>query len=278
MVRHLHRGTIFLGVLAFAICGRAVADDMEDGQAAYLRGDYESALRLWRPLAEQGNARAQNNLGVMYENGKGIPEDVAEAIKWYSLAAEQGYAGAQNNLGLIYAIGRGGAPQDQLRAYMWFSLAAQSLSGDVGKTVSQTRDVFAAAMTPRQISVAADMARRCRESSYKDCGLAGTVEAAGLPPPHQTTPAIATTSHAVSSGDYPTDSIRFHESGEVTITYVVNESGFISSCSVVFTSGNPRLDGAACSLAKKRWRYRPATEDGKPVSAHYLSKVVFPPR
>jgi TonB family protein len=235
-------------------------------------------MRLWRPLAEQGSARAQNNLGVMYENGKGMPEDVSEAIKWYSLAAEQGYAGAQNNLGLIYAIGRGGAPHDPLRAYMWFSLAAESLSGDVGKTVGHTRDVFAAAMSATQISVAADMARRCKASNYKDCGLAGTAEAAGLPPPHQTTPAIATTSHAVTQGDYPTDSIRFHESGEVTISYMVNDGGFVTSCTVVLTSGNPRLDGAACAMAKKRWRYRPATEDGKPVSAQYLSKVVFPQR
>jgi TonB family protein len=276
--RHLHLGAIVLGALAFLFGGLAIADEMDDGQAAYARGDYEAALRLWRPLAEGGSARAQNNLGVMYENGKGVPEDVAEAIKWYSLAAQQGYAGAQNNLGLIYAIGRGGAPQDSLRAYMWFSLAAESLSGDVGKTVSHTRDVFATAMSAKQISVAADMARRCRESSYKECGLAGTAEAAGLPPPHQTTPAIATTSHSVTQGDYPTDSIRFHESGDVTISYVVGESGLISSCSVIITSGNPRLDGAACSMAKKRWRYRPATEDGKAVSARYLSKVVFPPR
>jgi TonB family protein len=277
MRRHLHRGSIFLAAVALAFSGHAIAADIDDGQAAYDRGDYETALRLWRPLAEQGSARAQNNLGVLYENGKGVPQNVVEAVKWYRLAAEQGYAGAQNNLGLIYAIGRGGVPQDQLHAYMWFSLAADSLSGEVGKTVSGTRDVFAAAMTPQQISVAADMARRCKDSNYKDCGLEGAAAAAGLPPPHRTTPAIATTSHTVTAGDYPTDSIRFHESGAVTITYVVSETGLVTTCSIIVTSGNPRLDRAACAMARKRWKYKPATEDGKAVSIHYISKVVFPP-
>ena len=276
MGQRLHGGSVFLA-LVLALASRAMlADEMQDGQAAYDRGDYAAALSLWRPLAEQGSARAQNNVGVLYENGKGVPQDVVEAVKWYRLAAEQGYAGAQNNLGLIYAIGRGGVPQDPLHAYMWFSLAAASLSGEVGKTVSQTRDVFAAAMTPQQISVATNMAQRCKDSSYKDCGLE-SAEAASLPPQPQTIAAVATTSHAVTPADYPTDSIRFHESGVVTITYVVNESGLIGSCKIIVTSGNPRLDGAACAMAKKRWRYRPATEDGKPVSAQYIAKVIFPP-
>jgi TonB family protein len=276
MRRDLHRGAIVLAALA--ISSGAAAADIDEGQSAYDRGDYAAAMRLWRPLAEQGSARAQNNLGVLYENGKGVPEDVVEAVRWYRLAAEQGYAGAQNNLGLIYAIGRGGVRQDPLRAYMWFSLAAGSLSGEVGKTVSQTRDVFAAAMTPQQISIATDLARRCKDSNYMDCGLEGTADAASLPPPHQTTAAVATTSHAVSPGDYPADSIRFHESGVVTITYVVREAGSIGSCSILVTSGNPRIDNAACAMVRKKWKYRPATEDGKPVSAQYIARIAFPPR
>src|SRR5262249_23515822 len=124
MRRHLHRGSI--AFLALLISAGATAAPMEDGQTAYNAGDYATAMRLWRPLAEQGDARAQNNLGVLYENGKGVPQDINEAVKWYRLAAEQGYAGSQNNLGLIYAIGRGGVARDPLHAYMWFSLAAAS--------------------------------------------------------------------------------------------------------------------------------------------------------
>ena len=55
----------------------------DEGLAAYERGDYATALREWRPLAEQGNAKAQVNLGVMYETGQGVPQDYREAVAWY---------------------------------------------------------------------------------------------------------------------------------------------------------------------------------------------------
>ena len=79
--------------------------------AAYESKDYATALKLWRPLAEQGDAQAQYNLGIMYDNGQGVPQDDAEAVKWYRKAAEQGIAKAQYNLGVMYANGRG-VPQD----------------------------------------------------------------------------------------------------------------------------------------------------------------------
>src|SRR4051794_23298177 len=67
----------------------------DTGYIAYQKGDYDTALRLLRPLAETGDARAQFNLGVMYSEGQGVPQDNAEAGKWYRLSAEQGYAQAQ---------------------------------------------------------------------------------------------------------------------------------------------------------------------------------------
>ena len=58
-----------------------------EGLAAYERGDYATALKEWRPLAEQGDAGAQKNLGWMYYSGQGVPQDYAAAVKWYRLAA-----------------------------------------------------------------------------------------------------------------------------------------------------------------------------------------------
>ncbi len=69
---------------------------MEDADAAYDRGDYETALRLLRPLAEQGDAQAQNNLGVMHGNGLGVPQDYVQALMWWNLAASQGYLDVTN--------------------------------------------------------------------------------------------------------------------------------------------------------------------------------------
>ena len=76
---------------------------MEDAEAAYWRGDYVTALAGLRPYAEQRNADAQSYLGDMYDRGQGVPEDDAEAVRWYRLAAEQGLASAQLNLGVMYA-------------------------------------------------------------------------------------------------------------------------------------------------------------------------------
>ena len=83
--------------------GPAVAGPLEDGSAAYVKGDYVTANRLLRPIAEQGVALAQLILGVMYADGLGVPQDYAAAAAWYRKAADQGHAAAQFNLGFMYA-------------------------------------------------------------------------------------------------------------------------------------------------------------------------------
>ena len=85
--------------------GESWGADYQRGTTAYNRGDYTTALREWAPLAKQGDADAQYNLGLMYNgNGQGVPQDYKEAVKWYRLAAEQGHAWAQYNLGLMYTM------------------------------------------------------------------------------------------------------------------------------------------------------------------------------
>ena len=134
--------------------------DYQAGENAYVREDFETALREWRPLAaqghaaaqnmvgfmyrfgqgvpqdynlarewyrrsaDQGNPRAQNNLGTMYRLGLGVQKDYQEAIKWFRRAADQGNGGGQNHLGLMYYKGEG-VSQDYIQAYMWASLAAE---------------------------------------------------------------------------------------------------------------------------------------------------------
>jgi hypothetical protein len=100
----------------------------DEGLAAYNRGDYATALKEWRPLAEAGNAAAQYNLGRMYANGEGVPQNLKEALKWYRKAAEQGDARAQTNLGWMYSglyTKHPGEPKDYREAAKWFRLAAE---------------------------------------------------------------------------------------------------------------------------------------------------------
>jgi uncharacterized protein len=100
------------------------SNNLQKGLSAYNRGDYATALREWEPLAKQGNAGAQYNLGLMYRMGTGVIQDYKTAVKWYRLAAKQGLALAQYNLGWMYYKGRG-VPQNNKTAVKWYRLAAK---------------------------------------------------------------------------------------------------------------------------------------------------------
>ena len=128
--------------------------DFQAGMDARNRGDFAKALREWRPLAEQGDARAQYYLGLLYENGDGVPQDYEKAREWYEKSAAQGEANAQFYLGLLSAFGQGG-PLDLAQAHMWYSLAAGK--GHVGAAVY--RNDLAKQMTPAQIAEAQKRAR-----------------------------------------------------------------------------------------------------------------------
>jgi TPR repeat protein len=95
----------------------------EGASAASDRGDDIEELKRSRRLAEQGHQWAQRRLGSMYEKGQGVPQDFAEAVKWYRLAAAQGNTPAQYSLGLAYEKGQG-VPQDFAEAVKWYRLAA----------------------------------------------------------------------------------------------------------------------------------------------------------
>ena len=82
--------TLFIISLAVAVTGPALAVPQPDAEAAYARGDYATAFKLWLPLAEQGSARAQTNIARMYERGEWVAQDQAMADEWYRRAAEQG--------------------------------------------------------------------------------------------------------------------------------------------------------------------------------------------
>ena len=178
--------TLVLSVLCLAVPARA---DFQAGMTAHDREDYATALREWQPLAEQGDALAQYQVGLMYRKGRGVPQDDAQARKWYAKAAAQGLAKAQFSLGTLYFNGEGGpkdyqqalhwfrlganqkdalcqtklgimyddgegVPRDKVQAYMWISLAATN--GD--KSAPMLRDILAKGMTEAQITKAKKLA------------------------------------------------------------------------------------------------------------------------
>ncbi len=122
--------------------------------------DYAEAVRWYRLAADQGYADAQHNAGLMYANGQGVRQDDAEAVRWYRLAANQGHVSAQFDLGTRYSYGGRGVSQDYVEAHCWFNLAAAQSSGEDRDTMVKARDDVAERMTPEQI---AEAQRRARE-------------------------------------------------------------------------------------------------------------------
>ena len=135
--------------------------DFQAGMDARNRGDFAKAMREWQPLAEQGNAPAQFYLGLLYENGDGVPEDYKKAREWYEKSAAQGEANAQFYLGLMSAFGRGG-PLDLVQAHMWYSLA--SASGHARAPLH--RNDLAKQMKPAQIADAQTRAREWKPKTH----------------------------------------------------------------------------------------------------------------
>jgi len=127
--------------------------------------DYTEAIRWYKLAADQGHTHAQYNLALMYEDRTGIPQDYAEACKWHRLAAEQGHGASQNNLAVGYEYGEG-VIQNYVMAYMWYKLAASNGS----KGSSKWQNEVALLMTPEEISNARVMAGECVQSNYQKCG------------------------------------------------------------------------------------------------------------
>jgi uncharacterized protein len=173
-------------ILAFG--AEQPAQSVDAAYAAYQKGAYAVALRLVRPMAEQGDSRAQSLLGLIYFEGHGVRRDEPEAMRWYRRAADQGDADAQLEIGNMYYKGRGvtqnysetarwyrlaadrgnaaaqynlgisyargdGVPQDNVLAHMWFNLAAARFTSPVsrGRAVGN-RDAVARKMSPEEIA------------------------------------------------------------------------------------------------------------------------------
>jgi TPR repeat protein len=132
--------------------------------------DYGKARQWYEKGAAQGFAAAQNNLGSLYDNGRGVPQDYVKARQWWEQAAAQGSSEAQNNLGVLYDDGQG-VPQDYVRSYMWYNLAAAHLTGDGDKqkNAAKNRDEVVGRMIPAQVAEGQRLSQQCQAQQFKGC-------------------------------------------------------------------------------------------------------------
>jgi len=126
---------------------------LSDGAGAFRRGDYVTAFRKLRPLAERGQAEAQAILALMYQQGSGVPQDAVLAAHWYLSAAEQGHVGAQYQLGLLYDKGHG-VPPSAVIAYKWLNLAAARAEPREREYYVRIRDAVASKLDAEQLAQA----------------------------------------------------------------------------------------------------------------------------
>jgi TPR repeat protein len=113
---------LFLSIFLFiqlAGCGKVT-----DPKTAFDNGDYELAFKLWKPLADNGDANAQNYLGILYYLGLGTKRNYKKSLEWYERAARSGHADAQRNYGDMINFGRG-IKKDNYSAYKWYFAASQ---------------------------------------------------------------------------------------------------------------------------------------------------------
>ena len=154
-------------VCVLVLCAGVQAADFQTGMDAYRAGDFETAYREWSALAEQGSPIAQFNLGLMFEQGKGRPVDLATAAQWYLRAADGGFARAQFSIAEMYEAGRGVEERDVVEAYKWFKLAAEQRYEGARKRRKKLADT----MTSTEIALGEMWARewnRVRKTSGKE--------------------------------------------------------------------------------------------------------------
>jgi len=160
---HKHSLVTLISIILISFPHPSLADNLQDAWGALLDNDYKTAYKLCLPLAEEGNARAQNCMGILYEAGAGVPKDVQEGFKWFRLAAEQGDAFAQAQVGVRYMYGEGGS-QDFVLAYMWLSLSAAQgyMAAGTGIHLLETT------MTPSNIENARELAESWKRKPWKE--------------------------------------------------------------------------------------------------------------
>jgi hypothetical protein len=168
-------------ILLLALVAPVLADERDDADRAYRSGDYATSLRIYRRLAEKGDASAQTSLGVMYDKGQGVTQDDIVAVMWYRKAAHQSHAQGQFNLAVKFAEGNG-VPQDYVRSHMWFDLAVRNYAASATENRNEAiknRDLVAAKMTPAQIAEARRLARKWKPRNKRSGNASVVAKFAG---------------------------------------------------------------------------------------------------
>ena len=259
LVRDMSRHALAVAVLGLAVIGPPV--QAQDQPSAQELADLHAR-------ADTGEATAQHDLGFLYSDGLGVPQDHAEAAGWYRRAAEQGHATAQHGLGVMYSDGLG-VPQDYVEAHMWLNLAASQLSGQSRERAVAARDAVARLMTPAELRDAQSRARALHAAQSQ--------MRSGVPDAPATAGAVAGGAYRPGWGivnprvlrevnpQYTAEALRAKVTGTVVLELVVLPDGTVGDVRIT-RSLDPvlGLDEQAVKAARQ-WLFEPGTRFGEPV-------------
>lgn len=161
----LRRLVIALATLVVVLAPGARAD-FDSALSAYQNGDYETAFKDFKYLAERGVVLAQTNLGYMYSLGEGVEQDLEKSAWWFRQAAESGSTAAQLTMGALAFHGEG-VERSSIEAYAWFSIAAAG--------GQDSADQYVVLLTTQMSSEQLNEARKLSEEYYDQFGVGGSV-------------------------------------------------------------------------------------------------------
>lgn len=156
---------VILSLTLISIASSALGDSWKEATEAFGRKQYATAMKLLRPLAENGHAAAQYQIALMHKMGLGVSKSEKEARKWSRLAAKQGHTEAQVLLGSLYYKKEGNESPEVIKAYMWYEAAAAQGNAEAQKEVA----TITKELSPQQLAEAQAKAQQCKSSNYEKC-------------------------------------------------------------------------------------------------------------
>lgn len=252
------KNVVFLIGLACLVTTKTWAGDVEAGVAAKQQGDFAEAAAAFQSLADQGNADAQVDLGLLYYDGKGVPQDFAKAAALFRKAAEQGNARGQTKLGFLYAMGKG-VGHDYVATYALFKLSGAHVSDSI-------RNLLMSRLSAADIQ-AGDALVEDMQSSGVGAGLAKReLIVSQLPAPPMLD--LTRPGQPAYRIPWPTAPDGTLLTGSTTLLILVSAEGRPLDIRVEKSSGYRELDRATIEAAK-RWRFEPSRKGGVPVDGYF---------
>ena len=291
-------------VVLLCVCIAALGGYWLLGDSAASRSENATAqmtdeeLASLRQQAEQGNASAQHDLGLMYDNGEGVPQDDTQAVAWYRQAADQGHVSAQFDLGAMYAKGRG-VPLDPVEAHKWVSLAASGASAENQTRFALARDRLATLLPQERIG---DAQQRASASANPGASATTNAPSSAADNPAVTdvpAPAAALSRRALETPDpppspsapvrvggaieppvktrdvrpqYPSIARTARVQGIVIIEATIGADGTVQGTRILRSI--PLLDDAALN-AVRQWEFSPTLLNSVPVPVIMTVTVQF---